>query len=614
MSYQALLFCPDEKTARVVTQVLTELDFTVETASEPFAAVKKLMAQHFDAIVVDCENEQNATLLFKSARNSSSNQSSLAVAVVEGQAGVAKAFRIGANLVLTKPINVEQSKGTLRVARGLLRKGTEAGKPAPAGDKPEASAPPTATRPAAPASIASKPPLPPTQARSTFVFAPKAEPVTMAPAASIAPGGFEKEPEATPEPDAGDSAMLESMHESPLAPPQPAATSKPSLAFATPLASVNSSNVAATSPEVPDSGASASESASQKPMVAKPAIVKPAPQSVATPIASGHGGQGAAAAPARSKEAPSVKWLEPELDVPRIEEKPEAAKSAPKPAMAVMSSTAFSTLDSKDSAEHSAGSKTPFIVVAAILVLCVGGYFGWNAMRSKAGQSKPAPVQASMPSSSAQLTSEAPMQADATVTAPAPFSQQPAASKPSASSIAKPVAPAAKPEPHEIIAEDKTVTVAESQPMTVRKDPVRPSSSANSQPEDQALAPAPLGIGSSSPDKALASVTNAPVAVPRAAPHMVNISQGISTGLLLKRVQPVYPAQALSMRIDGDVELQATITKEGSISNLKVVSGPQLLARAAVDAVRQWKYKPYFLDGQPVEVQTQITVRFKLPN
>src|SRR5438128_7621024 len=129
MSYQALLFCPDEKTARVVTQVLTELDFAVEPCNEPFAAVKKLMAQHFDALVVDCENEQNAGLLFKSARNSGSNQNSLSVAVVEGQAGVAKAFRIGANLVLTKPINVEQSKGTLRVARGLLRK-AEAAKPA----------------------------------------------------------------------------------------------------------------------------------------------------------------------------------------------------------------------------------------------------------------------------------------------------------------------------------------------------------------------------------------------------------------------------------------------------------------------------------------------------
>lgn len=122
MGYQALLFCPDEKTARTVIQVLSELDFEVVPCTEPFAAVKKLMSGHFDAVVVDCDNEQNATLLFKSARNSPNNQSALAVAVVEGQAGVAKAFRIGANLVLTKPINVEQAKGTLRVARGLLRK------------------------------------------------------------------------------------------------------------------------------------------------------------------------------------------------------------------------------------------------------------------------------------------------------------------------------------------------------------------------------------------------------------------------------------------------------------------------------------------------------------
>jgi DNA-binding response OmpR family regulator len=122
MSYKSLLFCPDERTARLVAQVLKELEFAVESANEPFAAVKKLEVERFDALIVDCQNEQDASLLFKTARNSSQNHSSLSVAVVEGQAGVAKAFRIGANLVLTKPINVEQSKGTLRVARGLLRK------------------------------------------------------------------------------------------------------------------------------------------------------------------------------------------------------------------------------------------------------------------------------------------------------------------------------------------------------------------------------------------------------------------------------------------------------------------------------------------------------------
>src|SRR5215471_19637950 len=146
MGYRALLFCPEEKLARVVTQVFTELDFSVEAVQEPFAAVKKLMAQRYDAVVVDCENEQNATLLFKSARNSSSNQSSLALALVEGQAGVAKAYRIGANLVLTKPINVEQAKGTLRVARGLLRKNADS---AARAASPATPAMPVAAAPAA---------------------------------------------------------------------------------------------------------------------------------------------------------------------------------------------------------------------------------------------------------------------------------------------------------------------------------------------------------------------------------------------------------------------------------------------------------------------------------
>src|SRR5580658_1034380 len=145
MGYQALLFCPDEKLASVVSQVFSELDFSIEAVHEPFAAVKKLMSQRYDAIVVDSENEQNASLLFKSARNSGSNQSSLAIALVEGQAGVAKAYRIGANLVLTKPINVEQAKGTLRVARGLLRKTSEAAGVA----APSASAG-AATNPASP--------------------------------------------------------------------------------------------------------------------------------------------------------------------------------------------------------------------------------------------------------------------------------------------------------------------------------------------------------------------------------------------------------------------------------------------------------------------------------
>ncbi len=81
----------------------------------------------------------------------------------------------------------------------------------------------------------------------------------------------------------------------------------------------------------------------------------------------------------------------------------------------------------------------------------------------------------------------------------------------------------------------------------------------------------------------------------------------------MRRVPPIYPQQAKQARIQGTVELQASIGKDGNITAVNVVSGDKTLALAAADAVKQWKYKPYLLDGQPVEIQTQITVNFKLP-
>jgi protein TonB len=104
---------------------------------------------------------------------------------------------------------------------------------------------------------------------------------------------------------------------------------------------------------------------------------------------------------------------------------------------------------------------------------------------------------------------------------------------------------------------------------------------------------------------------NVPKAVP--APEMLKVSQGVTQGMLLKRVQPIYPHSAMQMRIAGSVQLQAIIDKAGNIASVKVLNGDPILAKAATDAVKQWKYKPYMLDGEAVDIQTQITVNFKLP-
>lgn len=97
-----------------------------------------------------------------------------------------------------------------------------------------------------------------------------------------------------------------------------------------------------------------------------------------------------------------------------------------------------------------------------------------------------------------------------------------------------------------------------------------------------------------------------------APPQKVRISSGVASGNLVNKVQPQYPMIAKQARITGAVVLQATISKNGAIENLKVVSGHPMLINAAMDAVRQWKYKPYLLNGEPVEVETQVTVNFTM--
>ncbi|MBV8477479.1 MAG: energy transducer TonB [Acidobacteria bacterium] len=108
-------------------------------------------------------------------------------------------------------------------------------------------------------------------------------------------------------------------------------------------------------------------------------------------------------------------------------------------------------------------------------------------------------------------------------------------------------------------------------------------------------------------------ISSTPVAVPKVAtPQRVRVSQGVSQGLLLKKVQPAYPPLARQARIQGQVLLQAEISKDGTIQNLRLISGHPMLAPAAIEAVKQWRYKPYYLNGEPVEVETQITVIFSL--
>ncbi|MFI5090523.1 MAG: energy transducer TonB [Terriglobales bacterium] len=104
-----------------------------------------------------------------------------------------------------------------------------------------------------------------------------------------------------------------------------------------------------------------------------------------------------------------------------------------------------------------------------------------------------------------------------------------------------------------------------------------------------------------------------PIAVPKQAiPTRVRVSAGVQQGNLISQVKPTYPAIAKSARIQGAVVLQAEISKQGTIENLRVISGHPMLVQNALDAVKQWRYKPYLLNGEPVPVETTVTVNFTL--
>lgn len=136
-------------------------------------------------------------------------------------------------------------------------------------------------------------------------------------------------------------------------------------------------------------------------------------------------------------------------------------------------------------------------------------------------------------------------------------------------------------------------------------------------------APDPIGTGSVSSGPAGSGLPDGifngggegpmPVAppVPKPVAHTFRTSS-ILEGSILRRVQPLYPSLARNARIQGSVVLAAVISKSGAIQNLRVLSGHPMLVPAAIDAVSQWRYRPYILNNEPVEVETQITVNFTL--
>lgn len=140
------------------------------------------------------------------------------------------------------------------------------------------------------------------------------------------------------------------------------------------------------------------------------------------------------------------------------------------------------------------------------------------------------------------------------------------------------------------------------------------------QAEKETLSNAPPGSASEPPPSITVTTSTIPDEVvglsstPATLPAFgARASTGVTEAVLIRKVDPTYPPQARVQRLAGSVILDATIAEDGSIHEVKVVSGPPQLAAAATAAIRQWRYSPSLLSGKPIEVQKQITIVFKLP-
>ncbi len=299
-------------------------------------------------------------------------------------------------------------------------------------------------------------------------------------------------------------------------------------------------------------------------------------------------------------------------------------------ATAAAEAPSFAVLEGGQQAADAGGSKKTLLIAVVVIGLAAAGYFGWTKMQP--AQSQPAVQQSAAPASSGttalppQPTSSVPDAQPVTGQAGVQQTEQglsgatsiPTPSKPSAAVLAE--VPGSKTPAQAKATEENDVTVVNN-PGPAKAEPAPAlvvqnggSIQAKPQSDEPEQAPEASSIASGAGNSAVSGIVNTNAINAQKAPQQtLRISQGVSEGMVVKRVQPVYPAQARQMRLEGKVELQANISQSGSISDVKLLSGDPVLGRAAMDAVRQWKYKPYFLNGQPIDIQTQITVNFKLP-
>jgi len=598
MATRAFLLCGDEKAVQAVTQILDELEVSFEHSSEPAFSLKRLATQRFDLLIVDCDNAQNATQVFNSARASNLNKTSIAIAIVEGKAGVPNAFRLGASLVLTKPVSLEQARNTLRTGIGMTRKDAPEAKPStpaatlPATPVQTTNAPtiavPVATQPPAPPVVAPRPPAIPTVLTPVPPAPPATKPVAEAPQLTVAPPPAEKPAVTRP-------AMV------PVIPK--AQEHKPALTNFTESSAPTLSPAPVTARSTTASMTPNSEPKNFDSVFKTPVLDEKKSKATGSDLKA-ESKTKADSKPETEKIGPSLSIVDPLAE----EDALDPVRDHGVPSFGAIGKDSFAGLDSD------APRKGKGWLIAAIVLLFVGaGVYGawatqpefkkfvaWEYLNT---MSKISALRGQAPAVAQKPAAPAPVPA---AVAPAPSSTTPDPGTTGSMPVDPAATPGAATTPS--TGTGSNAPAAESN-TTSPSSEAPPAKGASVQPAKQDT------TTNHSPATATLLPTSLPATPVAKAPssELLEVPEDFADDQIVHRVHPTYPKQARARKLHGTVVLEAIVNKKGSVDSLQLVSGDSLLAQAAADAVKQWKYKPYLHNGEATEFQTKITIDFKLP-
>jgi TonB family protein len=593
----ALLLSPDDQAVTAITGVLEEMSVTCERPLDGVSAAQKLTSQTFDLVLVDCENLPAAKLIFDVCRRGKNGNNPVPIAIVDGRAGLPTAFRLGAELILTKPVAKDQARATIRTAVGRLRKTAPTSEIAPAPDVAVATAPAPVVVPA--------------------------EEHAMAAAASAdsSHAGFSHEgsSQLTSHDDPASSSVRESIAAtSSAAAPALDTTLSSAVMDSTVTDSATMASaveeIDAAPPAIPGTRSPASFSAHP---------LTPSDDPVLAELERTEQEESEKAHASLESVTPEAADSQKQASDPASEATKAASESRPAK-LATSSSRRQGSLKTRGS-----------LVALLMLAIAAGGfYFAWmyqpgfqtivrpqiDRILALVGTALPQQPTAARPSAQpapAQPTPPAP----AATAAPDSALTTPDSAANSAANSSAPVAATSAPTTQPSSASGTTVapavagsatTPASATPVSAKPEVVKPEivkpEIAKAGPDKTA---APLTGATkntaASPD---ASLSNAPL--PAEATAVILSSKG-AEGRLITRVAPKPPAGAQSSGAEGTVVLKTIVDENGKVAGVRLVEGNASLATAAVQAVKQWRYRPFTRDGKAQPFQTVVIVDFQRP-